>query len=150
MALEKWFQRGLETAHMASTWSKDPTTGVGAAIFDRRHRLVSVGFNGLPHGVKDAADLLEDRDSKLACILHAEENAILFARQDLSDCVLFVVPLLPCAGCASRIIQSGIRHVVALEADAQARDRWAVSTALTRRLFAEAGVHLTLIGEHNR
>ena len=46
--------------------------------------------------------------------LYAETNAILFANRDrLVGSTLYVYPLSPCVRCATNIIQSGIKRVVA-------------------------------------
>ena len=39
--------------HIGS-WSKDPSTKVGAVIVDDKNRIVSVGYNGFPRGVEDS------------------------------------------------------------------------------------------------
>ena len=42
--LNKWDKRWLEIAGLVSTWSKDPSTQIGAiAVKDKR--LVSTGYN---------------------------------------------------------------------------------------------------------
>ena len=48
-----WDNRFLDMAKLVSTWSKDPSTRVGAVIVDPSNRLVSVGYNGFPKGVTD-------------------------------------------------------------------------------------------------
>ena len=48
-----WDYRFLELAQLVSKWSKDPSTKVGAVIVDKNRRILSVGYNGLPKGVKD-------------------------------------------------------------------------------------------------
>lgn len=105
-----WNKRFLELAEHVSTWSKDPSTKVGAVIVDDKNRIISLGFNGLPRGISDD-ERLEDRETKYKLIIHAEENAILFANKDLSGCKIYTWPLPPCSRCASKIIQVGITDV---------------------------------------
>ena len=43
-----WNQRFIELAEHVATWSKDPSTKVGAVIVDFDKRIISIGFNGYP------------------------------------------------------------------------------------------------------
>ena len=90
-------------AELVGSWSKDPSTQVGAVI-THGNRIVSVGFNGYPHGISDSADT-DDREMKLLKTLHAEENAILFAKRDLAGSDIWVTHF-PCPNCAAKIIQN--------------------------------------------
>ena len=47
MMNEKWDLRFLEMAKLVSTYSKDPSTKIGAIITQGK-KLVSMGYNGLP------------------------------------------------------------------------------------------------------
>lgn len=106
-------------ALLSSLRSKDPNTKVGACIVDHDHKVVSIGYNGMPRGIDDA-DLSwergEDLDSKYLYVCHAEFNAILNTRNGtaLKDCTLYVT-LFPCNECAKAIIQVGIKEVVYLD-----------------------------------
>lgn len=137
---ELWNRRFLELSDFISEWSKDPSTKVGAVIVDLNRRIVSTGYNGLPIGVVDDKDRLEDREKKYKMILHAEENAIMFSRRDLSGCSLYVSSLPPCSHCASLIIQSGIKDVYVW--DSVVPERWKESLKMTETMFEEAGVRL--------
>ena len=104
-----WHKRFLTLAEHIAGWSKDPSTKVGAVIVDQQRRIVSTGYNGFPQGVVDNPQL--PRERKLMRTLHAEANAILFAKRDLSGCTIYVTHH-PCAHCAAMIIQAGIKRVV--------------------------------------
>ena len=136
-----WDARFLELAKLVSTWSKDPSTQVGAVI-TRGKFVVSLGFNGLPKGVTDSPGRLENREVKYRTIIHAEINAILTAKQDLEGCTIYLWPFMPCSQCGAAIVQAGIRRVVAPEAE---NDRWAESFKFTTEMFTEAGVELVVI-----
>lgn len=138
--MAKWDQRFLDLAQHVSGWSKDPSTRVGAAI-TRGKFIVSLGFNGFPSGIADD-DRIQDRPTKYKIVIHAEENAILSARQDLRGTTLYVVPLLPCSSCAAKIIQVGITRVVARIAHPDAPERWAEQCAMALALFREAGIQV--------
>lgn len=44
----EWDRRFLKIAREVATWSKDPSTQVGAVIVDPDQRVVSLGYNGPP------------------------------------------------------------------------------------------------------
>lgn len=138
----KWDDRFLGLARFVASWSKDPSTQVGAVIVDRDKRVVSVGYNGFPKGVDDNPELYNDREYKYEHIVHGEVNAILFAGRDLSGHTLYTVPFMPCSRCAAMIIQTGIIRVVAPLSD---NPRWKESFERTTTLFKNAGVQLDII-----
>lgn len=141
---EKWDYRFLELSRLVSSWSKDPSTQVGAVIADEKNRIVSLGFNGFARSVKDIRERLEDRETKYKMVLHAEENALLFAMRDLAGCTIYTYPLMPCAACMSRIIQKGLTRVVSLEND---NPRWQEHFKLSREIAGEAGLVVVLYKE---
>jgi len=129
----------LGMAKHTAQLSKDPSTKVGAVIFDPKRRIVSAGYNGFARGVNDTPERLENRDVKYRLVLHAEKNAIMFATAPLEGCTIAVTHPC-CAQCAAVIIQSGIKHVIWPKPDAAFVSRWAEDMALTNMQFAEAGV----------
>ena len=137
MSQEKWDRRFLETAEHFASWSKDPSTRVGAVIVRPDRTIASIGYNGFSRGVEDDASRYGDREFKYDAIVHGEMNAILAAREPLHGCTLYTFPLPPCSRCAAMIIQAGIARVVS---PPNGNPRFAGSCALGRSLFAEAGV----------
>lgn len=131
-----WNRRFLDLARHVSTWSKDPSTQVGAVIASPDKRVVSLGFNGFPRGVPDD-ERLDDRDRKYELIVHAEANAILFARGKTEGASIYLWPLPPCSRCASIIIQAGIACVFAPVPE---EERWMDNCVTARRLLLEAGI----------
>lgn len=141
----KWDQCFLEIAQAASKLSKDPSTQCGAVIIDRNRRIISTGYNGLPRGVPDDDAVLNSREKKYKRVIHAEINALLFAHQDLSDCVIYVYPVPPCAQCTAAIIQSGIREIVTIEAGGDFAARWNDDLIAAREMCADAGVAIRIL-----
>lgn len=139
--MTKWDDRFLSLAKTVSTWSKDPSTGVGAVIVDAQHRVVSLGFNGFPRGIQDD-ERSQNKALKYEMTIHAEINAILFAKQSLHGCTLYVYPLTPCGRCASIIAQSGISRVVGPTVKVE---RWVESCQLGQDILKEAGVASFLV-----
>ena len=137
----KWDRRFLDLSQHLSSWSKDPSTQVGAVIVDQDRRIISTGYNGFPRGVDDIDERLTTRAIKYEMIVHAEVNAILFATQSLKGSTLYTWPFMPCSRCAGIVIQSGITRVVAPHCD---NPRWADSFELTRRMFNESRVELII------
>ena len=140
--LQDW---AIGMAKHVALLSKDPSTKVGAVIFDPKRRLVSAGYNGFARGIEDSAERLEDRATKYKLVLHAEKNAIMFATAPLDNCTL-VVTHPCCSQCAALVIQAGIKHVVWPQPTFEFVTRWADDLALTHQQFLEAGVTIT-IGE---
>jgi dCMP deaminase len=140
MNLTNWDKRFLELAELASSWSKDPSTKVGAVIVDDQNIIVSVGFNGFPKGIEDN-DRLNHRDSKYQIIVHAENNALMFAKRPLDGCTIYTYPFMPCPRCAGMIIQSGIKRVVSYK-NTTDRMRWELDFSISRELFNEANIQL--------
>lgn len=135
--VSKWSLRFIQMAELVASWSKDPSTQVGAVITEH-NRIVSLGFNGYPQGISDSAET-DNRETKLLKTLHAEENAILYAKRDLSGCEIWVTHF-PCPNCAAKIIQTGINFV---HCPAQSEDflsRWGDKIKLSEEMFTQAGV----------
>ncbi len=147
--LDKWDHRFLALAEHISNWSKDPSTQVGAVItHTRSKRVVSMGFNGFPAGVEDTRERLDDRETKYEMVVHAEQNALMFAGDRAEGCTLYVHPLPPCARCAVMIIQAGIRRVVCDQPDFD-HQRWGEQAKAADAMVREAslGVDYRQVGE---
>tara|TARA_R100001015_G_C4517481_1_gene87410 strand:- start:213 stop:647 length:435 start_codon:yes stop_codon:yes gene_type:complete len=142
MNTTKWDERFLELAKLVGLWSKDPSTQVGAVIVDDNKRIVSIGFNGFPKGVKDSEKRLVDREEKYAIIVHAEANALMFANASVEGCTLYTWPFQPCSRCAGLIVQSGIKRVVSVVHD---EERWKKNFHISREILHEAGIILELL-----
>ena len=139
MKSTKWDERFLDLAKLCGSWSKDPSTQVGAVIVDGNNRIVSIGFNGFPQGVEDSEERLVDRETKYDIIVHAEANALMFANKSVEGCTLYTWPFPPCSRCAGLIIQSGVTRVVSV---VHTGERWKKNFDLARQLFHEAGIIL--------
>lgn len=131
-----WDTRFLELAALVGSWSKDPSTKVGAVIVRPDRTIASLGYNGFPRGVDDT---YQDREHKLLRTVHAEMNAILSAREPLHGCTIYVTPLCPCSNCAAAVIQAGIVRVVA-ETPAIQRPEWEASFDAAKEMFQQAKV----------
>jgi dCMP deaminase len=59
--LNKWDERYLSLAKEIATWSKDPSTQVGAVIVGSKKEVLSQGFNGFPRNINDSDERYNDR-----------------------------------------------------------------------------------------
>lgn len=140
----KWDLRFLELAKHVSGYSKDPSTKTGAVIVRPDHTIASVGFNGFPRGCDDSETLYADRSVKLSRVIHCEMNAILAAREPLHGYTLYTYPFCSCDRCAVHVIQAGIKRCVAPRLPEHLQERWGQSVDLTKTVFREAGVELSI------
>ncbi|HET8685601.1 MAG TPA: deaminase [Methanosarcina sp.] len=144
MNSNKWDRRYLDLAQHVSTWSRDPSTKCGAVI-TKNNRVVSIGFNGIPTGLDDEK-YLHPRETKIACVLHSEVNAILTSNVPLADSTLYVNGA-PCSNCAATMIQVGIKRVVMPPVDFEFAKRW--NWHLSEQMFNDASVEITILEDEN-
>lgn len=99
---------------------------VGAVIV-KDYRILSTGYNGTPHGIKNCSQggcercLKRDKgeidryEYEESCIcLHAEQNAIIQAAYlgvSTKDATLYCTTN-PCSSCAKMLINAGVKRVV--------------------------------------
>ena len=58
----KWDIRYLELAKHISSWSKDPSSKIGAVAIGDKGQVLAQGYNGFPLNIVDRADRLQDRE----------------------------------------------------------------------------------------
>ncbi|MEG0978358.1 MAG: dCMP deaminase family protein [Bacilli bacterium] len=138
-----WDEYFMGIALLSAQRSKDPNTKVGACIVDSEHKVVSIGYNGMPRGLDESQlswNKGEDLDSKYLYVCHAEFNAILNTRNGsaLKGCTLYV-SLFPCNECAKAIIQSGIKEIVYMENKYETN----ITTRASRKMLELANIKLT-------
>ena len=104
-----WDRYFLNLAEVIATRSPDPNTQHGCVLVDADNRLISTGYNGPVTGLPN--DLVPlTRPEKYEWFIHAEDNAVCFARQDLRGATAYVTGM-PCAACFRRLLQVGIRRI---------------------------------------
>jgi dCMP deaminase len=136
----------------ARMWSKDPSTKVGAVIVNDDRVPVGWGYNGHPRGIADTHERYHDRETKYKYVVHAESNAIDNAVGSVRGATMYCT-LFPCAEakCAHRIIQAGIKRVIAPDyhTDDGRADRWIDSHNFSHSLLLEAGIEVILLLPHH-
>ena len=137
-----WDEYFMGVAQLAAMRSKDPNTQVGSCIVSNSHKILSMGYNGMPTGCDDDA-FPWDREgdtlmTKYPFVTHSELNAILNYRGGSLEGATLYVSLFPCNECAKAIIQAGIKRVI------YKSDKYAGSDSsiASRRMFAAAGVEV--------
>lgn len=148
---DKWNEHFIRLAMQHSSLSKDPNTRVGSVIVGPDREVVSTGFNGFPRGIEDTSERLNDRDTKLGLVVHAEMNAIINAARigvSVKDCTLYLAATdksgavwggPPCTRCTVHVIQAGIRRIVAPPLKATP-SRWHADLTAAQSLLIEAGI----------
>lgn len=147
----KWDVRFMRIAREISTWSKDPSTQIGAVIVNSDRRILATGYNGFPRGIADNVDRLNNREEKYKHIVHGEMNALLNALYNgvsVKDSTIYIWGLPVCSDCAKSVIQSGIKNIVIMNPGSKP-ERWQehwhnVSLPMIR----EAGLFVTVLEEN--
>lgn len=146
----KWDTRYIELARHISTWSKDPSTKIGAVAIGDLGQVLSTGYNGFPRGVDDSEDRLNDRETKYSLTSHAEMNVIYGASLNgvsLKGSTLYIWGLPLCSDCAKGIIQVGIKRVVMPKKDPLNPwpEKWENSFRLTSQILTESNIEYDFI-----
>lgn len=143
---DTWHGRYIRLAKEVATWSKDPSTKIGAVIIGNKGQIISQGFNGFPRGITDLPERYEDRPTKYKYVVHAEANAIYNAIHNganTNGATIYVTGLPVCHECAKAIIQTGIAKVVM---DTQPYETtWKESGELSIAMMQEAGIEIKFI-----
>jgi len=146
--MDKWDGRYLRLAKEVASWSKDPSTKVGAVAV-LNGMVLAQGYNGFPRGIKDSEEKYLDRETKYQYVVHAEMNCIFNAAMNgvsLYGSTLYIYPLPACHECAKGIIQCGVERVVSPVFENEfTQRRWEKSCSTTFNMFEEAGIEYDLI-----
>lgn len=142
----KWDLRYIKMAQQVSSWSKDPSTQVGAVAVSDKGQVLCTGYNGFPRGIEDTDYRYNNRELKYELIVHAEMNAIYNATYNgvsLDGATMYVSGLPCCNKCALGLIQTGIKRVV-MQGNPD-DPRWADSWKMSMDLFNETNIEWEFI-----
>lgn len=139
-----WDEKYLNLAEHISSWSKDPSTKIGAVAIGKHGQILSTGYNGFPRKIDDLEDRLNNRELKYQYTIHAEMNCIYNASLtgiSLEGSTLYVTGLPICSACALGVIQAGIKRVV-MRYSSDIAEKWFNSAEQSVKMFMEAGVEI--------
>jgi dCMP deaminase len=151
-----WDAFFMGLAMLAAMRCKDPRTRNGACAVDpSTKRVLSLGYNGFPHGCSDdkfpwAGEAENEADTKYPYVAHAERNCLDNTRADLAGSHLYVFSergYFPCAHCAQGILQHRLKRVVLAFVGSTGSLKYGIHTRIpTLRMFEAAGVSLEVMG----
>ena len=107
---QSWDDYYMRIAYMVSTRSIDPSTKHGCVIVDENYVPISFGYNGPPANIDDIQVPLT-RPDKYAWMIHAEENAMYFAKNSLKDSIVYITGP-PCSKCTRGLVQNKVGKII--------------------------------------
>lgn len=143
---QKWDGRFLDISRLISTWSKDPSTKVGAIAVSQNRRILAQGYNGFPSGSKDLESDYSNRDTKYQMVVHAESNIIYNAcnfKVSLCLSTVFVFGMYPCPECVKALAQVGVARIVFQLGDSENREKWKEQFNISRKILHELQIGFT-------
>lgn len=105
-----WNEYYIKIAKVISEKSKDPSTKVGCVIVSANNEPISFGYNGFIAKCDEKFMSLE-KPQKDYLEIHAEMNALIFAKRDLKGATVYVTHA-SCENCLKHLAQAGIKRIV--------------------------------------
>jgi dCMP deaminase len=128
-------------AKMVASWSKDPSTKVGAVLVRPPSHVICVGLNGFTQEIEADDERLHDEVLKHELSVHAEMDALMNAERNIAGCTIYTWPLMMCSRCTKVLLKAGIRrHVAPITPEA----RWRKAFEISTKMLSEAKAELTL------
>lgn len=144
---DSWDDKFIGLTNYIASWSKDKSTKVGAVVVNKRNKVLSIGYNGLPIGVNDDVIERNERPEKYLWYEHAERNSIYSAVEEgvsLKGSRIYC-NYLPCPDCSRAIIQSGIGEVIYQHEDVNSgktSERWQHAKKVSKQMLTEARIRV--------
>lgn len=131
----------LDKAAKQAERSRDPSTKCGCIIVRPDKTTCSEGYNGFPRSMEDKPEWWNNRDEKYDRVIHAEMNALLWAREPVLGYTAYITGP-SCKDCAKHIAAAGIARVVWYD-DPEFRVRWNCDRSI--QILEEAGVEVSVL-----
>jgi len=145
-----WAMRFIQLAEIFASYSKDPSTKVGAVAISPDRRIIIPGYNGFPAALQDLPSRLENRDQRLKFTVHAEENVLITLRSllpptspSIKGWTLFTTHH-PCSKCALALLNSPIDTVIYSTSPSTAdfELRWREDLSVSSDILEEGNIGL--------
>ena len=105
-----WDEYYMSIAWTVSKKSKDPSTQVGCVIVSENNEPISFGYNGFIAGC-DEEFMTFEKPYKDMLTIHAEMNALIFAKQPLKNAKVYCTHI-SCENCMKHLLQAGVREII--------------------------------------
>ncbi len=104
---DKYF---MDFAEKIANESDEPGTHVGCVIVDKNQNIVSTGYN---HYVADRNSeyMTDEKPMRYLLSVHAEMNALINAKQPLTDCIVYTTHA-SCDNCLKHLISAGVKEII--------------------------------------
>ena len=122
---QRWDSTAYAMADLFASQHSQQDKQVGACLVSPDRRQYSFGYNGPP---KSCRDWDEDVDAHI----HAELNAVLNAKVDITGWTMFTT-FHPCLACAANIIQKDLARVICPPIDEESE--WAPSQLEAQKIL---------------
>lgn len=122
-----WDAYFMSIAEAVSTRGDCRRRQVGCVLVDEDHRIIGTGYNGAepggpsclagqcPRGLKTQEEVASGSADYSDCVaIHAEANALLFARESARGCTAYVTSTV-CDGCSKLLRAAGVARIVVKE-----------------------------------
>jgi dCMP deaminase len=142
MKKNDWRQNYMRLAREVSTWSKDPSTKIGAIAVGENGQILSQGYNGFPRGIQDTEERLTNREVKYDYMVHGEMNCIYNACLNgvsLKNSTIYVWGLPVCHICCNGLLQVGASAII-MGHPVDIHPRWEESWTKTKGKLIEARI----------
>jgi dCMP deaminase len=110
--------RYMGLAWIHASFSKDPSTQVGAVIVSKENYILGSGYNGPPRIMNDdevnwSRPPKDDPDafSKYDIMIHAEQNAIDYSSGSVRESTIYVTAM-PCPICMKELVRGQVSRIV--------------------------------------
>lgn len=114
MKRKSWDRYFLDIANMVAARGTCDRLQVGCVI-TKGNRIISTGYNGSIKGEPHCDEVGHCYNNEGRCIrtIHAEQNAIIFAKEDLEGSTAYVTHE-PCETCTKLLVQAGVKKIIYL------------------------------------
>lgn len=108
----------MQMAELVATRSNCLTRAVGSVLVDKKYRVLSTGYNGVPrnfdHCTNETCPRLNQESGQNlgACLaIHSEQNALMFC-SDIDKIFKIYVTVSPCLNCMVMLLNTSCQEII--------------------------------------